>query len=280
MNSAAVQNYIKTVTLEENQKIVEAIKKMEKERPMISVGAAADIGQRENQQDSSFGQAEQETAFGVVCDGMGGLAGGEMASQTAVQTLIEDYYDKTTSDMGSFWKQEAYRLNDIVSGLKDDNGKSLNAGSTLVAVSIEQNRLNWVSVGDSRIYRIRGDVITQLNPEHNYKATLDAKLALGEITNDDYLADEDRAEALTSFLGIGKLKLVAQNREVEMLQSGDVILLCSDGLYKALEDELIVEVVKSALPNVQLAANRLIDATLAKKVNQQDNVSVVLLQYL
>jgi serine/threonine protein phosphatase PrpC len=65
-----------------------------------------------------------------------------------------------------------------------------------------------------------------------------------------------------------------------MLQSGDVILLCSDGLYKALEDELIVEVVKSALPNVQLAANRLIDATLAKKVNQQDNVSVVLLQYL
>lgn len=279
MNSAVIQNYIRTVKLEENPMIIETLKKFEEERPMLSVGVAADIGQRENQQDSSFGQADGDTAFGVVCDGMGGLEGGEIASQTAVQILIEDYYEERTDDISAFFEREAYKLNDAICALKNEYGKSLNAGSTMVAVSVKQNHMNWISVGDSRIYRIRDDNITQLNPEHNYRATLDAKLALGEISNAEYLADENRAEALTSFLGVGKLKLVAQNREVEILQDGDVILLCSDGLYKALEDGLIMGVVKTALPNIQLAANRLIEATLDRKVNEQDNVSVVLLQY-
>lgn len=279
MNSASVQNYIRTVKLEENQMIVEALEKMEAERPRLSVGIAAHIGQRESQQDSSFGQVDGDSALAIVCDGMGGLEGGELASQTAVETMINDYYDNEISDMGAFFEQEAYRLNDAVCALKNQNGKPLNAGSTMVAVSVEQNRMNWISVGDSRIYRLRGDNIIQLNPEHNYRATLDARLALGEISNAEYLADEDRAEALTSFLGVGKLKLIAQNREIETLKNGDVILLCSDGLYKALEDDLIAGVIRSALPNIQLAAKRLIEATLERKVNQQDNVSVVLLQY-
>lgn len=280
MNSASVQSYIRTVTTEENPVIEAALNRIRAEAAPVTVGLAANIGQRDYQQDASFGDVYGTTGFGVVCDGMGGLEGGERASQTAVSMLIEDYYaEDRISDIDTFFNQEAYKLNDAVCELRGADGASMHAGTTIVAVQIEQNLLSWLSVGDSRIYLLRGNTISQLNREHTYRATLDARLALGEISNAEYLAEEGQAEALTSFLGVGKLKLIDQNMEKKELREGDAILLCSDGLYKGLSDELILGIAQTALPDTQLAARRLVEGVLQKNIRQQDNVSVVLLQY-
>ncbi len=280
MSKAAAQQYISTIRLEEKEEIIKALELMEQTKPELTMGMAADIGSRENQQDTSFGQIDDDSAFAVVCDGMGGLDGGELASQTAVQVLVGDYYNLDKKDqMPLFFQNEAYKLNKAVCDLEDGKGRSLEAGTTIVAVHVNKGKAQWLSVGDSKIYVIRKDEILPVNREHNYRLKLDEMLRNKEITPEEYAAEEGRAEALISFLGVGNLELMDINEVPFPLMDEDVILLCSDGLYKALEDELILGVVQLSLPNTQLAAKRLIDAVKEKKVKNQDNTSVVLIQY-
>ena len=280
MSKAAAQQYIETIRMEEKDEIIKALEAFEREKPEITMGIAADIGKRENQQDTSFGQIDGNTAFAVVCDGMGGLEGGELASQTAVRMLVGDYYNlKKKENIAAFFQEEAFKMNQAVCELCDSDGKFLEAGTTIVAVCIHNGMLQWLSVGDSKIYVIRKEEILPVNREHNYGLQLKQMLELGEITLEDYEEEEKRAEALISFLGVGKLELMDINEEPFQLKDEDTVLLCSDGLYKALEDELILGVIQTSLPNTQLAAKRLVDAVKEKKVKNQDNTSVVLLQY-
>lgn len=280
MSKVAAQQYIGTIRLEEKEEIIRALAEFEKKRPELTIGIAADIGSRENQQDTSFGQVDGNTAFAVVCDGMGGLEGGELASQTAVRILVGDYYNLDKRDnMPAFFREEAYKMNQAVCKLKDDHGKCLEAGTTIVAICIYEGKLQWLSVGDSKIYVIRKEEILSVNQEHNYGLQLNQMLNTGEITLAEFEEEQGRAEALISFLGVGDLELMDINEEPFYLEDEDTVLLCSDGLYKALEDELILGVIQSSLPNTQLAAKRLLDAVKEKKVKGQDNTSVVLLQY-
>lgn len=280
MNKTAAQQYIGTIRLEEKEEIIKALELMEKEKPELTMGIAADIGSRENQQDTSFGQVDGNSAFAVVCDGMGGLEGGEVASQTAVRTLVGDYYSlEQKNQMPQFFMEEAHKLNEAVCNLENEDGKSLDAGTTIVAVYVNEGKAQWLSVGDSKIYILRKEEILPVNREHNYRLRLDEMLEQGEITEEEYAEDESRAEALISFLGVGDLELMDINEKPFPLKDEDVILLCSDGLYKALEDDLILNIVQLSLPNTQLAAKRLIDAVKEKKVKNQDNTSVVLIQY-
>lgn len=280
MSKAAAQQFIETIRLEEKDEITRALEAFERERPELTMGIAADIGSRENQQDTSFGQVDGNTAFAVVCDGMGGLNGGELASQTAVRMLVGDYYNPEKKDMMPvFFREEAYKMNQAVCDLKDNSGKCLEAGTTIVAVNINDGKLQWLSIGDSKIYVIRKEEILPVNQEHNYGMRLKQMLESGEISQEEYAEEEGRAEALISFLGVGNLELMDINEEPFWLKDEDAVLLCSDGLYKALEDELILGVIQSSLPNTQLAAKRLVDAVKEKKVRGQDNTSVILLQY-
>jgi protein phosphatase len=218
--------------------------------------------------------------FGVVCDGMGGMEGGEYASRTAVDILVSDYYElKEKVNIKDFFREEAYKMNRAVCNLKSADGKKMNAGTTIVATQILSGKLEWMSIGDSRIYIVRDHEIFFVNQEHNYRMRMDEDLRNGKITIEEYEEEESRAEALISFLGVGDLKLIDMNEEPFQLKDKDTVLLCSDGLYKTLADDLIQGLIQDALPNTQLAAKRLIDAVMEKKVKEQDNVSVVLLQY-
>lgn len=284
MSKQAAQQYIGTVRLEENEKIQRVLAMMEQEKPELVLGMSAVIGSRENQQDSSYGQIEGSTAFAVVCDGMGGLNGGEKASQTAVKTLVEDFFQLgekpcKISEMPQFFHSEVEKLDEAVYGLLDEAGNRLEAGTTMAAVYIEDGKLQWCSVGDSKIYLLRGTEILCVVREHNYRLILDDKLAKGLITRQAYAAEEHRAEALISFLGLGNAELMDINQEPFALQDGDVVLLCSDGLYKALTDDIIEGIIESSIPNLPLAARRLTEAVLERRIKGQDNTSVVLLQY-
>ena len=122
-------------------------------------------------------------------------------------------------------------MDQAVNNLKNEDGRPLNGGTTVVAVVIENNKMYFLSVGDSKIYILRDNEILAVNREHNYRLSLDEKLKKGQITKEQYIAEEDQAEALISYLGMGNVSLMDINNEPFILQENDIVLLCSDGLY-------------------------------------------------
>lgn len=246
----------------------------------LQLGMSSIIGTRDSQQDSIFGYVDEKGALGIVCDGMGGLAGGELASRQAVESLADAWFSQEEiADIPEFLEKEAVKADEKVFCQKDGNGKAMQAGTTIVAAVIQGNELYWLSVGDSKIYIIREHEILAVSREHNYRMTLDWKLGQGEITPEEYAAEEYRAEALISYLGIGNLSLIDVNRKPFLLEEGDIVVLSSDGLYKSLTEEEILALVRKYDRDMQICAQNLTVAALGDKQSGQDNTSVVVLRY-
>ena len=257
------------------------------ETPSIKIGSSSILGTRDYQQDSLFSNVEKNIAVGVVCDGMGGLKGGELASQKATLTFAEDFYSRLAegkimeSNIISFLKAEAEKMDAAVANLKDSSGDYLDAGTTAVAAVIFDNRMYWMSVGDSRIYLIRNGRIVRITRDHNVKLLIDEQIKRGEITKEEYAERAKQAEALISYLGIGNVELIDTNENglPVILEENDIIVLCSDGLYKRLSDEAIADIVWCEEPDMVRAANRLTEVVQQYTRKSQDNTSIVLMQY-
>lgn len=247
------------------------------------VGASSILGTRQYQQDFGYFYTGEKEVLAAVCDGMGGLEGGERASKAAVQQLVQDFHNcQNIPSVPEFFAREARRMNQAVNALKGKNGKKLNAGTTFVGVYCRENQMYWVSVGDSRIYLIRGNGIQTLNREHNYRLTLKSQLDSGMITREFYDREEKtpQADALISFLGMEEVKLVDGNQKPVGLMAGDRILLCSDGVYKSLSDSQVFAMVQDNDIDMGIAADRTTAMALRYGMRGQDNTTVILIRYL
>ncbi len=267
-------------SMSEMEKDIVTIKIIPEEKKGVEIGMSSIIGTRSNQEDTIFGHEKDGEAVAVVCDGMGGLAGGELASKAAAQSLVEAWFGgEKVEDLPMFLEREAVRADEKIFLQENENGERIRAGTTIVAAIIRKNELYWLSVGDSKIYIIRGEEILSVCREHNYRLTLDQQLEAGELTREEYAAEEYRAEALISYLGMGNVSLMDVNRRPFLLKEGDIVLLSSDGLYKSLAEEEILSVLKENKKDMQAAAKALTTAALGEKKSGQDNTSVVTLRY-
>lgn len=245
-------------------------------------GNAQHRGDREEQQDS-FGFSDlhdaallaQRGALAVLADGMGGHALGRAASQTAVKTFLDGYPRKTPDEpIPTALRRLLREANTSVRTLAEQEGELDNAGSTLAAAVVHQQALHWIAVGDSRIYLYHAGRVTLLTADHVYARELDREAAAGRIEA-TAAADHPDRDALTSFLGVPELAAIECNFQPVPLQAGDRILLCSDGVYRALaETELAGELVQS---DPQAAAEALVGRVLARQLPGQDNLTVVIL---
>ena len=250
--------------------------RMQEQQNGLLCAAWSEPGGRCSQQDSLFCGERDGMLFAVVCDGMGGMNGGELASGLAAQIFAEDFYAKELSDPAGFLEETAQRADEAVFGLMD-NGKPMGAGSTVVAVLARGRELYWLSAGDSRIYLFRrGELLCPVRP-HNYGELLKKQLAEGKIDEAAYRAGQKNAEARISFLGIGGLKLMEQNWTPFRLEDGDQILLCSDGLYRSLSQERIRELLMSGR-NVGVLVKQLVQEAVEAGGAKQDNTSAVLIR--
>ena len=122
------------------------VRESREENPCYEVGASSILGGRKYQQDYGYYYTDRRQVLGIVCDGMGGLQGGERASQTAVETMVQEFFQaKDIVSVPDFLLQTAERMNRAVLDLKDDKGKGLDAGTTLVAAYFSENKMYWVS---------------------------------------------------------------------------------------------------------------------------------------
>lgn len=175
----------------------------------FDVAFYSDIGRRSSQQDSAYLMAGEQAAFAVLCDGMGGARGGQLASASAVDILRAYYahylvHGREMQD--SAWMREAAEAADnMVHGLRDAGGNPLGAGTTLVAVSAVRDYFGWISVGDSRLYILRQETLVRATTDHNYMMHLDLQRSAGKISEDTYARESKSGDALISFIGMARL---------------------------------------------------------------------------
>ncbi len=244
--------------------------KNKKDSKTIGVGKIHNIGQRREQQDC-LGIAETEDGiFAVVADGMGGLVDGDKVSQSVVMTMLSDANDNVT-------------LPEMIAHANEEVNRMLGAdglyksGSTVIAIKATKSELQWISVGDSRIYLFRNGHIVQLNREHIYEAELLKKVVNGEMTMDAALKDPQR-HRLTSFIGMGTLKYVDASLKAVTMQENDCVLLMSDGVFNTMSDDEITTMLKQH-DDPQKAAWAIEERVLFYEKAHQDNFTAIILQF-
>ena len=212
------------------------------------IAVFSEIGKRSSQQDCAYVAADDNGVIAVLCDGMGGYEGGQLASQTAVNEFLE-YYQCFASEQAEsveWMKNSVERIDSVVYNLSNEKGKRLGAGTTLVALRINGKKLTWVSVGDSRMYLKRGSEMVQITTDHNYFLDINKKRDEGTISSEKYAEEAESGEALISFIGMGGLMLMDISDSPFELIKGDVIFICSDGVYRAINDKIIHSLINSS----------------------------------
>lgn len=247
----------------------------------IQISAATIRGTRKYQEDCIRYLGTPTGILGVVCDGMGGKAKGELASVCAMDTLLDYYQEepKPLKNIRRFFEQAISLMDRKVARLQDEDGNYLDSGTTVVSVLVEENRMHFMSVGDSKIYLIRGGAIRSLTREHNYKLLLEESLQEHAITYEEYEKGLEKGEALISYLGMNGIQVMDISSKPIFLEEGDVILLCSDGLYKALTEEQIANIVEACEENFTETAGVIIQMILNYVPHALDNTSILCLKY-
>ena len=233
------------------------------------------IGNREEQQDAAAAADNAGEFLAVVCDGMGGLNGGSLASSVTVSKLCALFKSRDVNEtIQDFFLYCIDILDEQVYSFIDEEGEPVHAGTTIVAIHIRGDQLNWMSVGDSRLYVLRGDEIVQATRDHNYFLTLESmKNLIGESFSPTQ-EDAAKGNALTSFIGIGGVEIMDVSTQAVQLFPGDVMLLSSDGLFKVLEDDEIRTLIREN-EDPEQAADALLDAAEKRAPDTRDNITFV-----
>ena len=152
------------------------------------------------------------------------------------------------------------------------SGAAVNKAMKLL---VEKGYMQWIAVGDSRIYLYRGGSLIQVNREHIYEAELLEQAINGRISFAN-AARDPQANRLSSFIGMGELKHVDICLERIKLQQGDRILLMSDGVFNTLSNAEIASVIRHS-DDATVAAANLEQRVLQKAAANQDNFTCVIL---
>lgn len=208
--------------------------------------------------------SEQARSHGwlfAVADGVGGHERGEVASRTAIETVLQGFREASRGEpLSSLLEKLVRRANARVL----DAGMNSGMATTLVACALRYDRAVIAHVGDSRCYLIRQRAATLLTRDHTI-ANEHARLGL---LSSDEVAEAETRHILSRSLGT-ELSVSAEISEQHVLP-GDVLLLCSDGLHGALSAADIAGAV-SETPDVEIAARRLVE--LANEKDGSDNVT-------
>ena len=236
-----------------------------------------DVGLRrhENQDTYAFEAfGLPDTVVAVVCDGMGGVRGGQVASALAVSTFMEELHKLAHVDMTVEQVRErasfcVSRANAAVYERAIEDAQYYGMGTTLVSAVASPDVAVVCNVGDSRAYHIGADGITRVTRDHS---VVEEMIEAGNITPEQARTHPNR-NLITRALGPDKNTIC--DVFVIPLAEGDSLLLCTDGLIVTAEDDELLEIMRGE-PDGAAALDRLLE--LAKSRGAPDNVTAVLIR--
>ncbi len=228
----------------------------------------------QNQDAYQIAVLDKNTLLGVVCDGMGGAKSGNVASTLAVDVFVQEVKRTWTAGMDEEQLEQMLRnavklANFTVYDQSRQFEEFTGMGTTLVAVLIHKKQATVVNVGDSRAYSVKSDGVCQLTTDHSLVQMM---VSRGEMTPEQ--AKRYPGKNLIT-RAIGTEPVVECDVFHRKLNSGECILMCSDGLSNLVdEQEMLFEVVHGE--NKQSGCERLLE--IAKNRGAPDNVTCVLIQ--
>ena len=228
-------------------------------------------------------ESRPEIGVVVLADGMGGYNAGEVASGMATSSISAGLAESWTRDAlkgldraaamtlsQSVIQAQVVRANAAIYAAAQKDPHCAGMGTTLVACLFYDNFLTVAHVGDSRLYRMRNDVLEQVTRDHSL---LQEQIDSGLITKEDARSSHNK-NLVTRAVGIDP-DVEAEVHSHDVLVN-DIFLLCSDGLNDMIEDEEIQMTLIALRSNLELTAQQLVQA--ANDAGGRDNISVMLVR--
>tara|TARA_B100000686_G_C16745375_1_gene949145 strand:+ start:25 stop:831 length:807 start_codon:yes stop_codon:yes gene_type:complete len=248
-----------------------------KSKMVIHMISGTDVGlKRKQNQDCCFplpGSVEtsDNNPLMVVADGMGGLASGEIASKTAVDSISSELLNDST-DLESINEKGLLNLlgrclekaNQEICDLGDENLRG-GMGTTCTLGLVAKNKLYLAHIGDSRAYLYREGILTQVTQDHSL---IEEQLSAGYITEEE-ADNHPKKNIITRALGIDRE--ISPQIDTLDLQAGDKLLFCSDGLHGLVPDAEISDLLSKE--NITHTVGSLISR--ANDLGGDDNIAVI-----
>lgn len=232
----------------------------------------------------------------VLCDGMGGTNGGNIASNLAIRTFADHieqslakYIDQNTDicntsavNFTNLLSDAVLAANSAVYERAHESSELANMGTTIVAAIVADDKLYVANVGDSRLYCLEENRFTQLTHDHSYVQML---VDLGHITKEEAV-NNPRKNILTRAVGT-EPRVESDVTEHFLPSEGAYLILCSDGLYNFISDQELLDVLYSDSSEydeddyeaeLSYKSNKLID--IANANGGGDNITIILIKVL
>lgn len=247
--------------------------------------AKSDRGRVREENQDSYGISELQGQYllAVVCDGMGGVAGGKIAAKTAASTYLEKfeffYSDRfeenenplvTPFEIKRIFSNAVYAANRAVYDKGQSDEELRGMGTTLTSALIIGQVLYTANVGDSRVYLVRDGQAQRITKDNSYVQQL---VDLGKISEEEARSYPGK-NLITKALGVGEE--LEPDFTCTALEAGDRILLCSDGLSNSVTDDEIASILCGDGEGEQ-KINYLIQY--ANIQGGDDNVTAVIIEY-
>ncbi|HTZ89356.1 MAG TPA: Stp1/IreP family PP2C-type Ser/Thr phosphatase [Alloacidobacterium sp.] len=243
---------------------------MPHEQILLETAALTDVGRVRSANEDAYGFCAETGVF-VVCDGMGGAAAGEVASQTAVAAMIHGLCNaQTVDDPRRSLDGQIAEANLQVFSRSEREAALHGMGTTLVALLVREGRVWIAHVGDSRCYRFRAGMLERMTQDHSL---VDEQVRMGRMT-----PAEAELSPLRNVItrAIGTRPTVTPDIQEMPTEHGDLFLLCSDGLTKEVSEMRLAELLSGDASDLQALCGRLIQE--ANDSGGGDNVTALLVR--
>ena len=247
-------------------------------RPGVEFAHLSDVGCQRRENEDSFGIWEPDTPaefeykgiLAVVADGMGGYEGGREASQIAVNTLCE-VYQQADGDPQDALLAGLQTAHTRIQEFAGQHPGFFGMGTTCTAISLSGSQLRFAHVGDSRLYLVRGTSIARLTRDDSYVS----RLVEAGLINEEEAESHPQRHILTAALGVGADLTPDSPVRPVTLFDGDVLVLCTDGLWGQVNDHELHHLVSTKTPSEACAQL----VKLARDRGGPDNITVEVLRF-
>jgi protein phosphatase len=234
---------------------------------------SSDIGNCREKNEDYFGYSETVNGdIFVVCDGIGGNPAGEIASKTAVNSIIEYFKTEWYKNPISALRKSFENANDDLFRLGNENSEYTGLGTTAVAVLIRENKFYFAHIGDSRIYFSGGNKIFQITEDHSF---------VQQLVNTKTISPEEaqkhsRKNEITRALGISEKILPQISAKPFFPTDNSYLLLCSDGLCSVFEENELSEILFEN-KSIKEKSEKFIEKAIEK--GSDDNITVQIIHF-
>lgn len=242
----------------------------------FSVYQNSRVGGRKYNQDRVAYAYTDDALLLVLADGMGGHLHGELAAEIAIRTYMQAFEQAAqlrVSEPAKFLNETMQSAHDAIVKYAHEHQLGGNPGTTCVAALVQDGQVYWAHAGDSRIYLLRGGATAAVTHDHS---VVQQWADWGIISQDEMKTHPDRNKITNCLGGVGEL-FYAEPTDAMPLQSGDVLLLCSDGLWSPLVDAEIAAGFHTA--PLEATLTQLMDMSIGREGARADNTTAVVARW-